>query len=300
MYYGCVLLFLAISITLNYGLRIHSLLWDLSYGDHSYWAIAASFLFFALPFFFCVGLYSYLYKDTSFWYKEEFWVKTVVLLLVRALIMGAWHHILPVYAYNRDSADYFWLFRTLMVGRVYVYEGLALVLLYFLYEKEKNHFWGFTFKGFDWKPYAYLLGIMAVGVCIACFMGNAFVGYYPIMRPTRLEGLTLMNPKVGFWVFEAFYASFYSWTEIFFRGLMVIGFSRLLGRHAILPMVAVYVFLHFQKPIGETIGAIVAGYTLGVLAFRTRSVMGGVLVHAGVSFMMEMFPILLGIVAWFK
>lgn len=299
-YYGIVLLFLAVSIAINYGLGVNLYLWDITYEQHSFWAIPASFVFYALPFFFCVGLYSYFYKDTSFWYKEEFWVKVLVLLLIRALVTGTWFHTLPLQDYAKGSSDYFWLFRTLMVGRVYVYDGLGLTLLYFLYEKEKSHFWGLTFQGFDWKPYGYLLAIMAVGVCIACFMGDAFVGYYPIMKPSRIESMTVVNPQVGFWLFEGFYASFYLWTEVFFRGLMVIGFTRLLGRHAIVPMVAVYVFLHFQKPMGETIGAIIAGYVLGVLAFRTRSIMGGVLVHAGVSFMMEIFPILWGFVKWFK
>lgn len=300
LYYGLVFVFIAISIALNYGLGISTAMWELTYEQHSYWGIAASLLFYAVPFFFCVTLYSYIYQDYSFWYKEEFWVKVAVLLLIRALVMGTWFHTLPLKDYEKGSSDYFWLFRTLMVARVYIYDGLGLVLLYFLYEKEKNHFWGFTFKGFDWKPYAYLLGGMAIAVTIACFMGNAFVGYYPIMKPSRIEGLSIVPPQVGFWLFEAFYASFYIWAEVFFRGLMVIGFSRLLGRHAILPMVAVYVFLHFQKPMGETMGAIVAGYVLGILAFRTRSIMGGVLVHAGVSFMMEMFPIILGFIKWFK
>ena len=64
-------------------------------------------------------------------------------------------------------------------------------------------------------------------------------------------------------------------------------FTRYLGSRAILPMVVVYAFIHFQKPIGEALSSIVGGLVLGVVSYRTKSIYGGIIVHLGVAFLME-------------
>ncbi|CAN5226073.1 hypothetical protein BH23BAC1_BH23BAC1_38320 [soil metagenome] len=57
-------------------------------------------------------------------------------------------------------------------------------------------------------------------------------------------------------------------------------------------MVVLYAFYHFGKPPGETIGSIFGGYILGVIAMYTRSVMGGVLLHVGIAWLMDGFAFL--------
>jgi membrane protease YdiL (CAAX protease family) len=59
------------------------------------------------------------------------------------------------------------------------------------------------------------------------------------------------------------------------------------GRAALMPMVTLYAFWHFGKPIPEAIGSIFAGYILGVIALRTRSIVGGIIVHVGVALGMD-------------
>lgn len=63
--------------------------------------------------------------------------------------------------------------------------------------------------------------------------------------------------------------------------------AHLLGRGTVLPMVVVYAFLHFGKPLGECIGSIFGGYLLGILALHSRSLWGGVVLHLGVAWLME-------------
>jgi membrane protease YdiL (CAAX protease family) len=60
-----------------------------------------------------------------------------------------------------------------------------------------------------------------------------------------------------------------------------------IGRGAVLSMAVVYCSLHFGKPMGEAISSVVGGYILGVIAFETRSVWGGVIVHMGIAWLME-------------
>ena len=68
---------------------------------------------------------------------------------------------------------------------------------------------------------------------------------------------------------------------------MVVGLSRYLGKNAILPMVACYAFLHFGKPMWETIGSVFGGFGLGVLAYESKNIYGGLIVHLGVAWGME-------------
>jgi hypothetical protein len=52
-------------------------------------------------------------------------------------------------------------------------------------------------------------------------------------------------------------------------------------------MITVYCFLHFGKPAGEAISSIFGGYILGILAFRSRNIYGGLIAHLGVAWGMD-------------
>jgi hypothetical protein len=53
-------------------------------------------------------------------------------------------------------------------------------------------------------------------------------------------------------------------------------------------MAAFYCTIHFGKPLGECISSYFGGMVLGVLAYRTRSILGGLIVHLGLAWMMEL------------
>ena len=52
-------------------------------------------------------------------------------------------------------------------------------------------------------------------------------------------------------------------------------------------MITVYCFLHFGKPMGEAISSIFGGYILGILAYESRNIYGGLIAHLGVAWGME-------------
>ena len=70
--------------------------------------------------------------------------------------------------------------------------------------------------------------------------------------------------------------------------MLIIGMVSIMDKKAVLPMVALYAAIHFGKPIGETISSIFGGYILGALAYQTRHIWGGVIVHICIAMTMEM------------
>lgn len=75
--------------------------------------------------------------------------------------------------------------------------------------------------------------------------------------------------------------------EFFFRGFLVLGLGRTIGRASIWLAMIPYCMIHYHKPPLEAFAAIVAGIVLGEVAYRTRSIAGGVIVHIGVAATME-------------
>jgi membrane protease YdiL (CAAX protease family) len=79
--------------------------------------------------------------------------------------------------------------------------------------------------------------------------------------------------------------------EFFFRGFLVIGLGRAIGRASIWLAMVPYCMIHYPKPPLEAFAAIVAGVVLGEVAYRTRSIAGGVIVHIGVAATMELLAL---------
>jgi membrane protease YdiL (CAAX protease family) len=88
--------------------------------------------------------------------------------------------------------------------------------------------------------------------------------------------------------FELAYGLNFLSIEFFYRGFLVLGMASLLGRGAVMSMASLYCFLHFGKPMGEAVSSIFGGFILGALAYQTRSIWGGVVVHIGIAWMMEL------------
>jgi hypothetical protein len=96
------------------------------------------------------------------------------------------------------------------------------------------------------------------------------------------------SPASLFWIFQAVYCLQFFAVEFFFRGFMVLGLRPALGRGAVLAMVAPYCMIHFHKPMPEAFGAIAAGLVLGTLAYRTRTIVWGFLLHYSVALTMDL------------
>lgn len=112
-----------------------------------------------------------------------------------------------------------------------------------------------------------------------------FQNVYPFYRGAFLA------PRGAIVAWEAVYLTQFFALEFFFRGFLVLGLSRSIGRAAIFIAMVPYCMLHYHKPPLEAFAAIIAGVVLGEVAYRTRSIAGGVIVHIGVAATMELLAL---------
>ncbi len=152
--------------------------------------------------------------------------------------------------------------------------------------RQENHYYGFLPKRFDARPYFQMLLIMLPFMIAASFLPS-FLKQYPMYRVSTAHELLNIPEWLTVLIYEFAYGFDFITVEFLFRGFMVIGMMQILGRHAVLAMAVTYCFLHTGKPLGEAISSIFGGYLLGVIAYETKSIWGGIIVHVGIAWMME-------------
>jgi hypothetical protein len=164
--------------------------------------------------------------------------------------------------------------------------ALALAFLRWLQPGHAS-FWGLTTRNFQWKPYAIMLLVMVPLIAFASTQHD-FLRVYP-----KLRQVFFLDPYISHtwpWrlLFEISYGLDFVTIELFFRGFLVFAFVRYVGPDAIVPMAVFYCSIHFGKPLFECVSSFFGGMLLGIVAYRTRSILGGLMVHLGIAWMMEL------------
>ncbi|MBK7560594.1 MAG: CPBP family intramembrane metalloprotease [Chitinophagaceae bacterium] len=169
---------------------------------------------------------------------------------------------------------------------------LLLIVSFFLffiwrYFDKQQPFYGLTKRDLTWKPYLLMLLFMLPLVAAASTQAD-FLAVYP-----KLQSVTDVYAQggIGFWhklLFELSYGSDFISIELFFRGFLILAFIKWAGKDAILPMACFYCTIHFGKPLGECISSYFGGMILGVVVYHTRSIYGGLMVHLGIAWLMEL------------
>ena len=163
---------------------------------------------------------------------------------------------------------------------------IPLYMIYFTVRYFKPEWYGLTLNGARVLPYFWLILFM-VPLIYAASMQPDFLETYPTYNDYSEYRFLEVEQWVTAGIYELCYGFDFLSVELFFRGFMVIALSRFVGKDAILPMVVVYCFLHFGKPAGEAISSIFGGYILGILAYSSRNIYGGLIAHLGVAWGME-------------
>jgi len=164
----------------------------------------------------------------------------------------------------------------------------TMALVYFAYERKNlPNFYGLSFKNHNFKPYLWLLLLMVPLIAGAATQAD-FLKAYPAFKPWKYESIYGLSTNQMAWIFEGFYLFDFIRVEAIFRGALVIGLARFLGKDSVLIMAALYCVFHFGKPLGETISSLFGGYLLGVIALRQINIIGGCIVHMGIAGLMNL------------
>ena len=152
----------------------------------------------------------------------------------------------------------------------------------------QTSFWGMTLQNLRWRPYLQMLVLMVPLILFASTQPD-FLSVYP-----RGAQIAFITAHTDYWhgillkaLYEISYGIDFVTIELFFRGFLIFAFTRFAGAAAILPMAVFYCSIHFGKPLLECVSSFFGGLILGVVAYRTQSIVGGLAVHLGVAWMME-------------
>jgi membrane protease YdiL (CAAX protease family) len=145
---------------------------------------------------------------------------------------------------------------------------------------------GLTFRGVrKHLPLYLVLFLLVFPLVWLTSLRSDFQHTYPFVASAR-NGLTDLL------IWELVYGLQFFSLEFFFRGFMIFGLERRWGTNAIFVMIVPYCMIHFHKPWMEALAAIAAGVVLGLLALRTRSIVGGIMIHWAVAISMDVLAIL--------
>lgn len=180
--------------------------------------------------------------------------------------------------------NYYWNQIIYWPVRLIVMAMMLFIIWLIIYRNES--FFGLTIKNFKWKPYLLMLVIM-IPLITAASSQPDFLAMYPKMKVVNSVLTGVDNNWIYRILHELSYGSDFISVELFFRGFLVLAFVKIVGKDAILPMACFYCTIHFGKPLGECISSYFGGMLLGIVVFHTRSIIGGLIVHLGIAWLME-------------
>jgi hypothetical protein len=267
----------AILIFINYFYHVDDRISNYSSFPVSFFSRMLLFLIaFGLPYIIYSGLRNKNYfRNTSF----------TVLVIIAAAVFAFKIAYVPVFDISDNYKWYtYWNHIIYWPALLLITTGI-LFICWRLFDREQP-FYGLTTKQLVWKPYFIMLLIMVPLIAAASTQPD-FLQMYP-----KLKLITGWNVDTWSWwhklLFELSYGSDFFTIELFFRGFLILAFAKWAGKDAILPMACFYCTIHFGKPLAECISSYFGGMLLGIVVYHTRSIFGGLMVHLGIAWLMEL------------
>lgn len=196
-----------------------------------------------------------------------------------------------LYFENMPALEQSYIFKVLWRSRNVMFVLPVIVIMRVFMDRQVEGLYGLTLKNKHVKAYLILFCMVLPFLIYASFTPD-FQSYYPNYKPWKWGEVFSRPVWLNTIIFETVYMFDFVMVELFFRGVLVIGMAKLLGRKAVLPMITIYVALHFGKPVLETISAMFGGYALGALAYQTKHIWGGVIIHMGIALTIELLGFL--------
>ena len=279
-YFFVILLMVATLIYLNYWHFLEIKLTNLA--DSAWGHFSGYYLLYFIPFATAFFLQLIFFKHCTYYKKPWFWI---ILILAPAFF---------AYRVNFDAQEAiikkiwdgdeqeFWIQSLNWVVRVFVVL-IPVYIIWYLKDRRSQPFYG-TRKPGNLKPYILMLLIMIPLIALASTQDD-FLAMYP--KAKFLTQLDLPSKKWHYLIYELCYGFDFISIEFFFRGFLILSLMKICDKHCIIPVACFYCTIHFGKPMGEAISSFWGGMLLGIVSFNTGSVWGGLMVHLGIAWLME-------------
>ncbi len=284
LYFLSVMALVAISIYFEYTADLERTYVLKHWGDIPRHFLA-SVVMYAIPFVGSYLLYMAFYKRWDLLKNPKF-IGLIVFTLAVYCLRSSWFGYREWVRELSNPENFYYNMRTFNQIAQAMMVFIPVSIFWFFTHKKEQNLYGFKVKGVDLKPYFFMLIGMLPLVAWASFQGD-FLNMYPVYKRIIPEGFSSTQSILKILFFELCYGVDFVVTEFFFRGFLILAFAKFVGRGSILPMVAFYVFIHFGKPLGETISSFFGGMLLGVIAYESKSIIGGIIAHLGVAWLME-------------
>ena len=279
-YFLLILLLLGTVIYLNYW---HSLENRFAAGGKTWFSnFAGYWLLYFIPFATAFILQLFFCKDCSYFKNYWFWI---ILFLAPAFfsfrVNFDFHQPAIKKIWSSDELQ-FWLRCINWVVRVFILL-IPVYIIWFIKDKSNQPFYGT--RALDTiKPYLIMLLIMVPLLALAS-MQKDFLSMYP--KAKFLTNLQMGHQKWRYVLYELCYGFDFVSIEFFFRGFLILSLVKICGPHCIIPVACFYCTIHLGKPMAEAISSFWGGILLGIISYNTGSIWGGLIIHLGIAWFME-------------
>lgn len=287
-YYGSIIILLSIFLYVNYRTDFV----DTHVSSLDGWnKWGAYFLFYCVGYFTSLSILKITDLKQHYFSSPMFWKYSLMGLSVLSLDSSMPFLQDFIFETCQPKLSY-WVYKVSVNGISFFTIVIPLFIFYFINDKKETHRYGFNSTQIDLKTYWMLILCMFPILLSASFL-DSFQQQYPMYKVNQAYQVLQVPSWIPAIIYEFAYGLDFITVELLFRGFFVIGMIKILGRKAIVPMAVIYCMLHFGKPAGEAISSVFGGFILGIIAYETRSVWGGVIVHVGIAWMMEILAYLI-------
>ncbi len=277
-------IFLAFCIYFNYKYDFENTILE-SY-KRTVWHFIFTFVYYGIPYYFTAITYAFMHPQANYLKLKKFWfVSFIAILTLTFNECFFWHRVWLEHTFEVFSE--MWFIRKCLNNLISFLLYVIPISIYWYYtDRKKMSFYGLAKGKFEYKPYLLMMFIMIPLISWASFQQD-FQKTYPVYKDFGVTQYWDIPKIYTILIFEFCYGLDFVSVELFFRGFLILALADVMGKATVMPMVSLYCIIHFGKPMGETISAIFGGSILGIIAYYTRSIYGGICIHLGVAFSME-------------
>jgi uncharacterized protein len=218
-------------------------------------------------------------------------IKPMIILSVSTVTLITWKCFCSPQYYLQELSDRFvWFSDTQATAAIYSFLcallllGILPALIVKFVFREKLSDYGVCFGN----------RVRTVRSILVCTPIIAVIAYFSAQNPTFWKEYPL-NHNAGaspgaFALHALTYFLFYIAWEFQFRGFMQHGLQESMGiASALMVQVMGSVIVHLGKPVGEIYGSILGGIVWGIFAYRTRSLISGLVQHSSLGILLDWF-----------